>query len=74
MEGQPVTSQQQIEFRISGMDCASCARTLEGSIAQLDGVDAVQINFATARMAAIGAADLRRFATGSSLLVTASAT
>lgn len=52
-----MTSQKHIEFQISGMDCADCARTLEGGIAQLDGVEAVQINFATAHMAATGTVD-----------------
>jgi Cd2+/Zn2+-exporting ATPase len=36
--------------RVSGMDCASCALTLERSVAQLKGVDRAVVNFAAARM------------------------
>lgn len=45
------------EFQITGMDCASCARTLERGIAQLDGIDQVQVNFTTARLSATGSVD-----------------
>ncbi len=47
----------QLRYRIDGMDCADCARTLERSIAQLSGVDQVQVNFTTAMLEAVGSLD-----------------
>ncbi|MCP4356546.1 MAG: cadmium-translocating P-type ATPase, partial [Chloroflexi bacterium] len=37
-------------FFIEGMDCVSCARTLEKGVAQLDGVNHCQINFTTEKL------------------------
>ena len=37
------------EFVIDGMTCEACAVTLEKEIAQMDGVDAVQIDYATGK-------------------------
>ena len=34
-------------FQITGMDCASCARTVESGIAKLDGVELCELNFTT---------------------------
>lgn len=34
-------------FRVTGMDCASCARTVEEGVAKLDGVDTCILNFTT---------------------------
>jgi Cd2+/Zn2+-exporting ATPase len=34
-------------FRVAGMDCASCARTIEQGVKELGGVDEVTVNFAT---------------------------
>ncbi len=31
-------SEPKLEYRIAGMDCADCARTLERGVAQLEGV------------------------------------
>ncbi len=41
-------------YRISGMDCAGCAREVESGVARLPGVQAVQVDFATARMRLTG--------------------
>lgn len=35
-------------FRVEGMDCASCARTVEKMVAGLDGVREVQVSFGNA--------------------------
>jgi Cd2+/Zn2+-exporting ATPase len=40
----------EIEFNITGMDCADCALALEKGVGQLDDVEACEINFATAKM------------------------
>ncbi len=37
-------------FRVDGMDCASCARTLEKVVAGLDGVRGVQVSFGNATL------------------------
>ena len=34
-------------FQIKGMDCASCARTVESGVARLDGVAQCELNFTT---------------------------
>ncbi len=43
-----------LEYRIAGMDCADCARTLERGVAQLEGVKQVRVNFSTATLEATG--------------------
>lgn len=47
-------SESRLEFHIGGMDCA---RTLERSLSQIEGMESVQINFATAKMEATGPVD-----------------
>lgn len=39
-----------LSLRITGMDCADCARKLEKGVAALTGVSDCQVNFATAKM------------------------
>jgi len=34
-------------FKVGGMDCASCAKTIERGLAELDGVDEVRVSFTT---------------------------
>lgn len=46
-----------LELQITGMDCADCALTLERSIARLENVSAVEVNFSTGRMHVSGNAD-----------------
>lgn len=46
-------------FRIGGMDCAECARTLERSVGQLQGVRFVRVNFAAGTLEASGEFDAR---------------
>lgn len=37
-------------FKIEGMTCASCAQTIEKSVAKLNGIDKASVNLATERM------------------------
>ena len=39
---------------ISGMDCASCARTVETGVARLEGVERCELNFSTERLRVSG--------------------
>ncbi len=43
-----------LELEITGMDCASCAQTLERGVARLDGVQQCEVNFATGKMRIAG--------------------
>src|SRR4029079_8472258 len=42
-------------FRVEGMDCAACARTLERVVGSLDGVDAAEVSFGAATLRVRGA-------------------
>ncbi len=46
-----------LELEITGMDCASCAQTLERGVARLDGVQRCEVNFATGKMHISGNVD-----------------
>lgn len=41
------TTNHELTFRIKGMDCASCAQSVENGVARLDGVDVCHLNFTT---------------------------
>jgi Cd2+/Zn2+-exporting ATPase len=41
-------------FRVEGMDCAACAKTVEKTVAALDGVTGAQVSFGTATMVVAG--------------------
>jgi Cd2+/Zn2+-exporting ATPase len=41
-------------YRIQGMDCADCARTIEAGVARLDGVTACSLNYAAAKLVVEG--------------------
>ena len=45
-------------FKLDEIDCANCARKLQDELAQLDGVDAVSVNFMTQKLT-LSAADDR---------------
>jgi Zn2+/Cd2+-exporting ATPase len=49
-------------FRVDGMDCAGCARTVEKAVAALDGVRAADVSFGTATMLVDGEIDAERVA------------
>ncbi len=48
-----------IKVRIAGMDCGSCAMTIEDSIRQLPGVTDASVSFASESMEVIGAVNLQ---------------
>lgn len=41
------TNNKDLTFRIQGMDCASCAQSVEKGVARLDGVEQCRLNFTT---------------------------
>jgi copper chaperone CopZ len=41
--------QSNVKYHIEGMDCADCALTLERSVAQVQGVKTVYVNFKIGR-------------------------
>lgn len=43
-------------FRVDGMDCGACARTVQKSVAALEGVTAADVSFGTATMTVAGSA------------------
>lgn len=43
-------------FRVTGMDCASCAQTVENGVARLDGIESCQLNFTTETLRVSGTA------------------
>ena len=49
MAPEPTVSSGQ-RFRVDGMDCAACARTVEKAVAALDGVRGADVSFGTATM------------------------
>jgi Cd2+/Zn2+-exporting ATPase len=44
-----------ITFTVRGIDCASCARTVETGVRQLDGVESCSLNFTTEQLRVSGA-------------------
>jgi Cd2+/Zn2+-exporting ATPase len=46
-----------LTLRITGMDCADCAQTLEKGVAGLNGVTGCRVNFAVAKMEVTGPVD-----------------
>ena len=47
-------------FRVEGMDCAACARTVERAVAALDGVSAAQVSFGAGTLSVDGDAPAAR--------------
>ncbi len=45
---------QEVKYTIQGMDCADCALSLERSLAQIQGVDQVNVNYTTGLLEAHG--------------------
>ena len=59
---EPLTDSEGERFSwlVSGMDCAACARKVENAVRQLDGVNHVQVAFATEKLTVIAAGDIRQ--------------
>jgi Zn2+/Cd2+-exporting ATPase len=51
------SEQQEVKFPVQGMDCADCALSLERSLAQIKGVEQVQVNYTTGMLEASGTFD-----------------
>ncbi len=47
---------QLLEFKVQGMDCANCAKSIETAVARLDGVSSADLNFTTETLRVSGAA------------------
>ena len=47
----------EVKYSIQGMDCADCALSLERSLAQIQGVELVNVNFTTGQLEAQGTFD-----------------
>ena len=45
---------QELQYSIQGMDCADCALSLERSLAQIKGVEQVNVNYTTGLLDASG--------------------
>ncbi|HRN67383.1 MAG TPA: heavy metal translocating P-type ATPase [Promineifilum sp.] len=50
------TPDTELRFKITGMDCASCAKSIEKGVAGLPGVEGATINFTTGTLRVAGAA------------------
>jgi Cd2+/Zn2+-exporting ATPase len=49
-----ITSAGPRRFRVEGMDCAACARTVEKSVAVLEGIDSAQVSFGAGTLVVAG--------------------
>ncbi|MDX1663045.1 MAG: cation-translocating P-type ATPase [Candidatus Promineifilaceae bacterium] len=49
------TTEQAVTFKVRGMDCASCAQTVETGVEKLTGVERCQVNFTTETLSVHGA-------------------
>ena len=47
-------------FRVDGMDCAACAKTVEKAVVALDGVTAAQVSFGAGTLTVDGDAPAAR--------------
>lgn len=53
------TSPAPASWKVSGMDCAACARKVENAVRQLAGVNQVQVLFATEKLVVDADNDIR---------------
>lgn len=44
------SSLERLDYQIKGMDCPSCAATIEKSLKKLDGIETVQVNYSAGKM------------------------
>jgi Zn2+/Cd2+-exporting ATPase len=54
---EPAPAVDALRFRVEGLDCASCARTVEKAVAGLPGVQGAQVSFGSGTLAVTGAVD-----------------
>ncbi len=50
---------ERFSWLVSGMDCAACARKVENAVRKLDGVNHVQVAFATEKLTVVARSDIR---------------
>ena len=53
-EPEPSANEDAQRYRVEGMDCASCARTVEKAVAALDGASAARVSFGNAMLVVEG--------------------
>src|SRR5688572_25828048 len=53
MSHQPLKSSPAVQYRVTGMDCTSCARKIECAVRKLPGVQQVQVSLATQIMTVV---------------------
>ncbi|WP_312689782.1 Zn(II)/Cd(II)/Pb(II) translocating P-type ATPase ZntA [Kosakonia sp.] len=58
IEESPVGGER-FSWHVSGMDCAACARKVENAVRQLDGINGVQVAFATEKLTVVASRDIR---------------
>ena len=50
------TNNTALEFKVQGMDCANCAKSIESAVARMDGVQQCDLNFTTETLRVTGTA------------------
>ncbi|WP_163538472.1 heavy metal translocating P-type ATPase [Gracilibacillus sp. YIM 98692] len=50
----PMQSGEKVEYRVDGMDCPSCALTIEKGLNKLDNIQEAKVNYNTAKLQVIG--------------------
>jgi Zn2+/Cd2+-exporting ATPase len=51
------TTDHSLEFKVQGMDCANCAKSIESAVARMDGVQQCDLNFTTETLRITGTAE-----------------
>ena len=51
------TTDTSLEFKVQGMDCANCAKSIESAVARMDGVQGCDLNFTTETLRITGTAE-----------------
>lgn len=49
----PLISGEKMSYRVYGMDCAACAKTIEKGLSKLKDINEIKVNFSTAKMQVI---------------------
>lgn len=57
-ESDPSGLDQQLSWKVSGMDCPACARTIETAVGKITGVNSVKVQFSTEKLLVNAATDI----------------
>ena len=57
-ESDPSELGQQLSWKVSGMDCPACARTIETAVGKITGVNSVKVQFSTEKLLVNAATDI----------------